>query len=256
MIISHEKKFLFLHIPKTAGTSVRNALLPYANPLEVELKSRIIRRILNGFTPYKYIDFRHYPHWTLSKAQNTLPAYIFDSYTKFCFVRHPVDWQYSMFRHILSHSHLPKFKKEFGFIYENSDFEEYINWRIEQGVIPQAIQMINKDKSLGVDIVARFENIQNDFQRICNSVNITATLPFLNKNNKNKNNKDKVISDNARELIYKHYKIDYELFGYTLEGVNPDWSYDKGKDVSELNDLYNILGIEFDVWDANTSLYI
>ena len=32
MIISHEYKFIFVHIPKTGGTSIVQALYPYLDP--------------------------------------------------------------------------------------------------------------------------------------------------------------------------------------------------------------------------------
>lgn len=34
MIISHKKKFLFIHIYKTGGTSVTSTLMPYARTIE------------------------------------------------------------------------------------------------------------------------------------------------------------------------------------------------------------------------------
>jgi hypothetical protein len=248
MIVSHKNKFIFLHIPKTAGTSVRNALLPYANPLETTLRARFVRKIARQFTPYRYVNFRNHPHWSLLKAQSILPNEMYANYLKFCFVRHPVDWQHSMFRHILSHSHLPSFQTRFAFIYKHKNFEDYIKWRVDNGPIPQAIQMLNNKNEIDMDKIARFEFIQQDFANICSAINISATLPFLNSNKLNRSLK---ISDSVRSLIYQHYKIDYDLFGYSEEGLDESWVYEKNKNMNVLSEMKDKLGPIYDVWGLN-----
>ena len=48
MIISHSKKFIFIHIYKTAGTSISQALLPHARFIEkISLENdNLLKKIL------------------------------------------------------------------------------------------------------------------------------------------------------------------------------------------------------------------
>lgn len=47
MLISHEYRFLFFHVPKTGGKSVTRALLPYVH-LPVEFSNPLSRRMLGN----------------------------------------------------------------------------------------------------------------------------------------------------------------------------------------------------------------
>jgi hypothetical protein len=248
MIVSHSNKFIFLHIPKTAGTSVRKSLLPFANPLEIKTHSKIYRRLLGSLTPHKYVDFRHNPHWSLSKAKSILPAMVFDNYFKFCFVRHPVNWQYSMFMHILSHPHIGEFQKRYPFIYKYKSFEDYMRWRIDSGAIPQVAQMLNFDGRFEVDFVGRFENLTEDFNIICKRAGIAADLPFLNKN---KIKEDYKITDKARQLVIYNYQDDFNAFGYSESHYYSEWQLNKKQIFWQLAPLLESLGLEYDVWAKN-----
>ena len=49
MIISHSKKFVFVHIFKTAGTSVRDVVLPYARLIDKIAFHFVLTRKAIGF---------------------------------------------------------------------------------------------------------------------------------------------------------------------------------------------------------------
>ena len=71
MLVSYEHRFLFIHVPKTGGSSVRNALLPFAlDPLHA-FENRWLQAIgirVNHYSPYRRKRFRgHQSAETVSK---------------------------------------------------------------------------------------------------------------------------------------------------------------------------------------------
>jgi hypothetical protein len=88
MILSHDKKFLFIHVPKTAGTNVRNWLLSQTENKENFWwwdKSGTDRAHLHCNNISKYID--------VSKIQ-------YEQYYIFGFVRNPYHRIYSAFKEV------------------------------------------------------------------------------------------------------------------------------------------------------------
>lgn len=80
-MISHKHKFIFIHIPKTAGTSIEEALRDESCqllPNEWD-HGRISHTPLNYLTLQELVDYG-----LLTPAQ-------LKSYFKFCFVRNPWD---------------------------------------------------------------------------------------------------------------------------------------------------------------------
>ena len=118
MIISHSKKFIFIHIYKVAGSSIFNVLNNYES-----LFRRIKRKA------YKKFNKNAYPHHLkIIELKKILPENIFNNYYKFAFVRNPWDWQVSLYHFMLQQK--AHFQHEF--IRELKSFEEYINWRINK----------------------------------------------------------------------------------------------------------------------------
>ena len=79
MIYSKTHKFLFIHIPKTGGTSVQHALRPYATPLP------------DGTPPEQYLA-RHKRKYTAAYLKEWLGEEEWNRVHKFAVVRNPYDW--------------------------------------------------------------------------------------------------------------------------------------------------------------------
>jgi hypothetical protein len=80
MLISHSHRFIFFHVAKTAGLSVREALMPYAEePTQFKIKRP--PRLKDGQpNPFYIVWDALLLHARARDAQKELPPAIFDRY--------------------------------------------------------------------------------------------------------------------------------------------------------------------------------
>jgi hypothetical protein len=129
MILSYSSGFLFVHIEKAAGSSIQQALLPFAN---VAPNSRMRRRLawlgplnrVGGL--YRALQFGE--HATADEVKRCLPAEAYDSLFKFAFVRNPWDRLVSRYAHLLR----SKDRRRHGFISRLEKFEDFLQWEIQR----------------------------------------------------------------------------------------------------------------------------
>ena|GEM_PF-1084688 len=96
MIISHSKKFIYVHIPKTGGTSIEMGLAPILGWNDLILGSTELGDTMNG--PYRR-QFGLFDHCTVDDIASVCGAEIFDDYFSFTVVRHPVERAMSSFNY-------------------------------------------------------------------------------------------------------------------------------------------------------------
>ena len=208
MIISHKKKFIYFHVYKVAGTSIRNALKEYDDlsfadfPLHKNIQFLIGSRV--WFLSTWAVD-----HIKAAEAKHYLPENTFNEYYKFSFVRNPWDWQVSIYHYMLQF----KFHPQHRLVSKMKTFDEYIEWRVNYDLELQKEFVYDKEGNLLVDFVGRFENIQEDFQKVCAHLNLfEINLPMMNKS-KHAYYKD-YYNEHTRKLIGDAYKEDIDTFNY------------------------------------------
>jgi hypothetical protein len=188
-----DKKAIFVHVPKCAGISVNKAL--FGN-------------LAGG-------------HTTLEQYLNIYEPKNILSYFKFTIVRNPWDRVVSAY-HFLKQGGLNKWDQEF-FQKELAafdSFEDFVKgWLIHPENINkhhhfqvQCHYILDKRNKVHLDFIGYLENIDEDFEYICNKMKIQATLP--NSNNSNRNNYQDYYSDETKSVVAEAYKQDIELLGY------------------------------------------
>jgi chondroitin 4-sulfotransferase 11 len=194
MIISPKYNCCFVHIPKSAGTVIRNVL---------KTNDREFKVIFN--------------HPTFSKIQT---KYDLSTYFKFTFIRNPWDRFVSTFFYLkqnvkdekllnearkkLSDYSFTSFVKKLHL--EKTEFNEFhfLHFR------PQIHFLESLDN---IDFVGRFENFQQDFNTVCDKIGILRQeLPHYNKT-KHKHYTE-YYDDETREIVAEKYAKDIEYFGY------------------------------------------
>jgi hypothetical protein len=215
MLISYTHKFIFFHVAKVGGLSIRKALEPYAQLPE---KFRIKR-------PPKFSRGKPNPlyemwentvlHAKSRDAAKELSQEIYNKFYKFAFVRNPWDWQVSMYHFILKET--THIRHEL--VTSMSGFEEYLEWVIStpnpysRGATRFQKDMLTDDTGgLMVDFVGRYETLSGDFRQICQKLGINASLPHLNQSS----HRDyrTYYNERTKQLVAEHFREDIELFGY------------------------------------------
>lgn len=203
MIISHRKRFIFIHTYKVAGTSVKSALRPYADIMHKKYTLRRLFYVLGLTGPVG-------EHATALQLRAQLPKEIFDSYFKFAFVRNPWDWQVSLYHYILSHRLHPQHR----IIKSLGSFSSYLKWRTDQGVELQKDFVTDQNGNLVVDFIGKYENLYEDFSEICKTIDIDVHLPH--KNPSKHHDYRNYYTDETEELVRKYYREDIEFFNYSF----------------------------------------
>ncbi|HVS35446.1 MAG TPA: sulfotransferase family 2 domain-containing protein, partial [Gemmataceae bacterium] len=168
---SHWHRFVFVHVAKAAGVSVRQALGRFADR---SLWRRVKRRLgWDAFSPLAALP----AHATAVQVQRALPEEAFQRYFKFAFVRNPWDWQvswYHFLRQTLSHPlHAVASRMR--------DFEEFLMWRLENDRQLQKSFVTDPQGRLLVDFLGRFENLEQDFRMACSRIGLRVRLPHCNR---------------------------------------------------------------------------
>jgi len=201
-MLSLAKNFLFIHVHKAGGNSIQTALLEYSEDYQEDLphteKSQDFE-IKN----YRFPSLRK--HSTLKHYQQVLDRETFQKLYKFACVRNP--WERIMSFYFSPH--------RLGEEWSRDNFIKLIE------IVPSAISMLTtKDRTAiaklkpEVDSIVRFENLQKDFDRVCDRIGIPQ-INLPHKNKKTKKNYLDYYDDRLSQLIEKKFADDIETFGYS-----------------------------------------
>lgn len=217
MLLSHKYRFLFVHIAKTGGTSVRAALssLRWRDPYYY--LSWPAHKI-SGFTGHKLgLKFPRHAH--VIAAKEMLPADYYNSLYKFAFVRNPWDLQVSSFHHILRER--PQYMNGI------TDFNEFMRYKfdparpyqyhIDTSLSLQSDYVVDLHGNLIVDFIGRNEQIEDDFLHVCRHLG----LPLQNLPGKRVSTRAKdyraYYDSHSVDLVSQHFAADIALFNYQFD---------------------------------------
>lgn len=205
MLISHNHKFIFIHVYKVAGTSVRTALQRFTH---TPSKKNKLRSLLLLSPSIYNTDFDG--HVSASSLKTRLPSKVFDNYFKFAFVRNPWDWQVSLYHFALQtpehHQHQ--------LIKNMQSFDEYINWRVNEDLRLQKDFLYEED-SLLVNYVGKMENLESDLSAVCKKIGLPIiSVPHKNQS-KHKSYKE-YYGSSTRRYVEEAFAEDIRTFDYSF----------------------------------------
>jgi len=217
VIISYSHRFLLIHIPRTAGSSIHQALAPYAHNPQRLWVNRLLGLVgihVNHFVPYQWKRFRG--HSTARHLQAQLPREVFQGLFKFAFVRNPWDLMVSYYHYLLqtpSHHRHKRVKRLGG-------FAQYLLYELRDRKFEQSRFLTDRCGGLVMDYVGRFETLREDFAHVCRVLEIPFALPHANRSA----HRDyrSYYNDQTIDLVAEHCRTDIELFGYSFDGACDD----------------------------------
>ena len=202
-MISHKHKYIFIHIPKCGGTSVEDALL--------EPRCRRRKKDLFGL-PNKY-QTGGLQHLMSSHIIEEVGEDIFNKYFKFSFVRNPWDKMVSQYHYsttlredLLNYIGISKFSSFKEYIHRVSKSKIHVQW-------DQQYKFLYINKKCVVDFIGRFENLEEDFNTICDKIGIPQQQLPHKKKSKHKHYTE-YYDDETRAIVAEKYARDIEYFGY------------------------------------------
>lgn len=208
MLLSRRHGYLYVHVYKVAGQSVKLALrreeyrhLPL---LRTPLAHLVESPMAYTFRPLG-------PHASARELRDWLGEEEFASLFKFTFVRNPWDWQVSLYHFIQQN----KLNHQRRLVQGMRDFDEYIEWRVNEDPHTQSEYLCDRHGELLVDFVGRYEQLKEDFDAVCRRLGLDLELPHVNAT-KHRDFRT-YYSDRSRKLVQEAFAEDIERFGYTFD---------------------------------------
>jgi hypothetical protein len=201
-MISFQKRFLFVHIPKTAGNSIQSVLRDYSEDQLVAL-----RKEQDGIERFglRNPNYKVKKHSMLSEYHDALGDEQFRKLYKFTCVRNPWD-------RMVSYYFTPTQNPE---TWNRKQFREIISKAVS---VADYLRLDNgeEDPFGNVDYIMRFENLADDFRTVCTAIGISPlTLPQYNRSTRE--HYSKYYDDELREFVRTRFAAEIERFDYTFE---------------------------------------
>jgi|7_EtaG_2_1085326.scaffolds.fasta_scaffold09550_5 hypothetical protein len=197
-MISKNKKFIFIHIPKTGGNSIQNILKDYSDD-EIVIKKKNEDGSLEMFE-VKNTTFSTGKHSVGIRYKNRWNSDVYGDYNdyyKFATIRNP--WERLISLYFTQNSGRKVWNKDL-FIHKVK--KEPI-WR----------SMSSFMNNININAIIRFENLDEDFDKVCNELKIPTTkLPHVNKTSRE--HYTKYYDQELLNLVLKYYKDDINNFNY------------------------------------------
>ena len=225
MIVSHKKKFACICIPKTGTETINSAL--------------------NLFSDAERNNSAQSETYIHSTANNTRAFFKknkwdWNDYFKFTFTRNPFDMEVSQYFYIQrrvdefntlteeQQNSLPTSDQNSIFFYKKWYKKTFKQWVAR----PKSVFNLNlssyicdKEGNNLLNFLGKFENLQEDFNTVCDKIGIPQQkLPHKNKS-KHKHyteyyeaqGADIALAKSTREIVAEKYAKDIEYFGYKFE---------------------------------------
>ena len=234
MLISHDHKFIFIHIGKAAGTSIELALCDH---LGIDFETT--KRDESGDW-HKHIWARY--------MKERVGALMWSEYFTFAFVRNPYEMVlslYSMYTQYPEYTQPVVHPRLYHPWNQYDDFQDFVysmaarrhepddEWRTQLDKIGEKTQMQvwNSLSNLHtsylttswqgregpgeilVDFVGRYENLEADFHNVCRRIGL-PDLELPRRGDTTHAPYEELYDNKMKAFTYDHFAIDFERFGY------------------------------------------
>lgn len=224
---SHEHKFIYIHIPKSAGTFIKHYLLSNIEP-EYE----------NNQNQQDYDDkYKVTCERALNAIANEVPDY--KDYFKFTIVRNPFDrvvsmysylggWKFDYFVENNIDSPMMPYVQKFHDYYISDDFDGFIDYAYEQqaikkfhaGYYENYIDRIKVSGLVSIDKFYKLESIEDCLNDLQTKLKFDSNQAFNDwrQNSSSEYKKKKSYKDYystySKDYIEKHFAEDLVYFNY------------------------------------------
>ena len=225
-MISHQYQFIFVHIPKCAGSSIEWMYGHTDGAALVEEQDHRSIRMLQSPVPFPraLMSSENVFHLALRlrhrivkhrNPNNTLAVTgeQYRSYFKFTIVRNPWARAYSWYKNCLRNPiHRARMM-----IADDTTLREFLQKFVGHGALrPQLSWLTDFDGQLPLDYIARFESLDSDFENIRKTLN-TTSIRLPHKLQGSGDDYRQQFDNDSIALVRDVYRKEIELFGYEFE---------------------------------------
>ena len=211
MLISDSHQFVFVHIRKAAGTSLRQILQQVSLPKNNQLWYKLLSR--NGFAvDYHKYSFRK--HANLIEAERSMPADKFKQYFKFAVVRNPWDRLVSEYEYIKTQPTHSRFKKLAAL-----NFAQFVAYQSERPAAHQINALRLSDGQLGCDFIGKLETLKQSLKVVGAKIGVDfSALPHVNQ--VDRRDYRTYYDATLQAQVEKLWQADIEAFQYEFESAD------------------------------------
>lgn len=215
--VSHPHKTIFVHIPKTAGTSVEAVLGMHGDKTDI------------GVVPYfnqvfdrEHLYGRQTQHMTVQDIRAALnDDSVFNAYFKFTIVRNPWDRLVSALAWTdqkwakgeeLAAAEFDNQVRQLHALFMAAASATATAVSLPHYLYPQYLYIFGPDQKPLVNFIARYENLPADWRVIREKLGVDQDLPLRMKSH----HRDyrQYYTDETRKLVGEMYALDASLFRY------------------------------------------
>lgn len=209
MPIINKHNLIFIHIPKTGGTSIEQSL-NFNGDIKGDKKKW-----------YGNINNYELDHSTIKYLIENCENYD-KKYLKFCVVRNPYERLVSEYNYCKRYKsrfikNINSFKDFVYYLKKNFDIvinNEEKNHYLISHYLPQ-YKFTHINNKCEMDIILKFENLKTDWITLCKKINKDIKLIKVDKySSLNKYNYLDYYDNELKNIVYELYKKDFILFNY------------------------------------------
>jgi len=200
--ILHDYKCIFIHIPKTGGSSIASVLNNLPN---------------RTYPPICIPEL--YKHAKAVEVQRALGAEMWNEYFTFAIVRNPWDLMVSSYNWWLQKAYKwPALHPQIDKIKAMGSFEAFMQSKYGRFMINEfegddMFDWISNRNAIIVDYVGRFEALDDAWLEICTRLNVTGT-PLTHLNQSERKHYRDYYSDKTKDIVYRRFRKTIDWFGY------------------------------------------
>ena len=230
MLYKEGKKFIFVHIPKNAGNTIRHSIFNLPNS-----DIKVVSRNEDG------VEYKTYAneHLTYDEHLEKYKKYNPEDLFSFCFLRNPYERFISSYNYLTKKVHLTsgclirsKTSKLFidkknpidTLIFLNENREHYF-FKDKHGYLQS--DFIGKEKQ--VHFIGLIDTFDRDIDYILNTLELQKTKNFIDLNTGNHRYRELTTDSEYIELINSIYKKDVELYNKILSEKSKNKVYTTNK---------------------------
>ena len=198
MVISEKDKYIFIHIPKTAGMSMQR----YFMGKSPDLKSRV-----DDVQIGEHLEDFHHPF--ARDVREHISASAWGNYFTFAFVRNPwermVSW-YSMAEQEIADTPSLRAIRAMSFddFIRDGNFKHVGNNQIDY--------ITDTDEQIIVNYVGRYEDLRADFSVVCSKLGFQPWIKHMNRSSHGPYRD--YYTPETRDIVASRFARDIAAFGY------------------------------------------